>query len=376
MRVLVAGAGIAGLSVAYWLARVGVEVVVAEKASRLDARGYGMNLVGQCLRVLDEMGLRDVLEEQRLPVTENRVLERDGTLVRKLDIAEFNSPGSGLFIRRSALQDALAGATAPSVDLRLSTPVREIVDTPDGVLARLGGSEEPFSLAIGADGIHSAVREIVCPDAVSRSLGVHYVAVSLDARFPDTEGAYTVNGPGGRAATLTMVSESEWTGLFWVRDSNEPVPAPDEARHYLTRQFSGFGWIIPEIIERIDPRRCYCGEAVQIRADRWSNGRTTIIGDAAWCLSPVAARGAAAALVGARRLGNALTAGGDIEASCEDFERDFRPVAERAQQTAAQTLEYMLPLEDSAAAMQAGYLRTMAEEALQQAMRAQFADGF
>jgi len=375
MRVLVAGAGIAGLTVAHWLARGGADVVVAEQSSRLDARGYGLNLVGQCLSVLDEMGLRDMLEAQRLPVRQNRVLERDGTLVRQLDISEFNSPGSGLFIRRSALQKALAAAAGTSVDLRLNTPVRAIENTLDGVRARLGASEESFSLAIGADGIHSAVRQAVCPDAASKSLNVQYVAVTFDARFDDTEGAYTINGPGGRAATLTMVSDSEWTGLFWVRNSMEPVPAPHEARDYLTRQFSAFSWIVPEIIERIDLHRSYCGEAIQIRANRWTNGRVTIVGDAAWCLSPVAARGAAASLVGASQLANALTADRDVDAACARFEREFRPVVERAQQVAARTIEYMLPLDEGDAAMQARYLRTMSEEAIQQAMRAQFADG-
>jgi len=376
MRVLVAGAGIAGLTVAHWLARGGADVIVAEKASRLDARGYGLNLVGQCLTVLAEMGVRNVLEAQRLPVRQTRVLERDGALVRQLDISEFNSPGSGLFIRRSALQQALAAALGTSVHLRLSTPVRVIVNTPDGVRARLGASEESFCLVIGADGIHSAVRESVCPDAVSKSLNVQYVAVSFDARFGDTEGAYTITGPGGRAATLTMVSENEWTGLFWVRNSSEPVPVPHKARDYLRRQFADFGWIVPEIIERIDLRRSYCGEATQIRANHWTDGRVTIVGDAAWCLSPVAARGAAAALVGARRLADLLTGEGDLDAACAGFEREFRPVVERAQQVAARTLDYMLPLDEGAAAMQASYLRTMSEGAIQQAMRAQFADGF
>jgi 2-polyprenyl-6-methoxyphenol hydroxylase-like FAD-dependent oxidoreductase len=376
MRVLVAGGGIAGLTVAHWLARGGADVVVAEKSSRLDARGYGLNLVGQCLSVLDEMGLRDMLEAQRLPVRQNRILERDGTLVRQLDISEFNSPRSGLFIRRSALQEALATAAGTSVDLRLSTPVGVIESTPDGVRAQLGASEESFSLAIGADGIHSAVRQAVCPDAETKSLNVQYVAVSFDARFGGTQGAYTINGPGGRAATLTMISDSEWTGLFWVRNSTEPVPVPEEAREYLTRHFGAFGWIVPEIIERIKARRAYCGEATQIRANRWTNGRATIIGDAAWCLSPVAARGAAAALVGARQLANSLTTEGDIDAACARFEREFRPVAERAQQVAARTIDYMLPLDEGGAAMQARYLRTMSEEAIQQAMRAQFADGF
>jgi 2-polyprenyl-6-methoxyphenol hydroxylase-like FAD-dependent oxidoreductase len=309
-------------------------------------------------------------------VRQNRVMQHDGVLLRQLDIAAFNSPGSGLFIRRSALQHALATAMSTSVDLRLNTPVRVLETAPDGVHARLGGSEESFSIVIGADGIHSAVRETVCPNAVSHSLNVHYVAVNFDARLADTEGGYTINGPAGRAITLTKLSESEWTGLFWVRNSQQSVPAANEVRDYLKRQFADFGGFVPEIMEHIDSRRTYCGEAIQIRAHRWTHNRVTILGDAAWCLSPVAARGAAAALVGARQLGNLLTVDNNIDAACARFEREFRPIVERAQQVAAQTMDYMLPLDERAAAMQAHYLQTMSEEAMQQAMRGQFADGF
>jgi len=374
MRVLVVGAGIAGLTAAHGLARAGADVGVADKASRLDAHGYYLNLVGQCLSVLEAMGLREALEAARVPVRSNRVLERDGTLVRALDLSELNAPGVGLFVRRSALQAALVSALGPAIDLRLGTPVHVTVNAPDGVRVQLGGAEDTFDLVIGSDGVHSAMRHEVSPSDAMVPLGVHYVAINVEGKFPDVEGAYTVNGPG-RAITLTMVSDHRWTGLFWVRNADEPVPRPGEVRAYLARQFSGFGWIVRDLIERIDEQRCHCGEATQVRAERWNHDAIALLGDAAWCLSPVAARGGAAALVGARRFVEALAAAPDLATASADFEREFRPVVHRAQQVAAQTLDYMLPLDEHAMANQARYLRTMSEAALQHAMRAQFADG-
>jgi 2-polyprenyl-6-methoxyphenol hydroxylase-like FAD-dependent oxidoreductase len=376
VRILISGAGIAGLSAGYWLAKSGAQVVIVEKACRLDDAGYGINLVGGSLGVLDAMGILGTLERLRLPVTAHHLMGRDGGVVRSLDISEFNSPGAGLFLRRSDLQQALVGALGRSVELRLSTTIVELSGQEHGVRARFAnGGDELFDMVVGADGLHSGVRPLAFGHVTAHSLEVLCFAFTVRGDFESAWGAHTLTAPG-RAATITRLSEREWTGLFWVRAPDAELPDRSAGTAYLAQRFGDFGWIVRDIVDAIDERRgVYADVAAQIRMPTWHRGRVVLLGDAAHCLSPLATRGAGAALLGGRQLADSLHTSSRLDEAFAHYESCLRARIDRVQQVAVRNAEMMLPRNDETLQMQFGFLRSMPDSAMRDVMRQQFADG-
>lgn len=203
------GAGIAGLTSAWWLERAGWDVLVVEKAPSFRAGGYMIDFFGPGHEVARRMGLLPALEQRRAPISSVTSVDSRGRRRGEISTAAYEAVADGVI---SLLRGDLASVIRDDVraPIRYGTTVSSI---DDGRVTFSDGSVDVFDLVVGADGVHSQVRELVFGPSSSfvRYLGHHTAAFSVH----DPELSARI---GYRYQMLTM--PNRMIGCYAVRDGS------------------------------------------------------------------------------------------------------------------------------------------------------------
>ena len=353
MRIIINGAGIAGPTLAYWLRKAGHEVVLVEAAPQLRTGGYVIDfgLVGY--DITEKMGLIPRLRELGYQVRELRFVDREGRTSASLSIDALVrlTHGRGITLRRSDLATTIYGALEGTVETIFGDSVASIEEA--GARVRVGFDHAPpreADLVIGADGLHSRVRQLVFgPDArVEVSLGYQAAAFEVEGYRPRDELVYVGYGAPGRQVFRFSIREDKTLFLFAFRDEYLPGESPtndEERKSVVTQVFADVGWECPQILAAMARvGNIYFDRVSQIRLDRWSRGRTALVGDAAACVSLLAGQGSILAMAEAYVLAGELrNCGGDYVAAFAHYEQRLMALLKRKQKSAAKFASSFAP---------------------------------
>jgi 2-polyprenyl-6-methoxyphenol hydroxylase-like FAD-dependent oxidoreductase len=353
MKVIINGAGIAGPTLAYWLQKTGHEVLLVEAASQLRTGGYVIDfgLVGY--DIAEKMGLIPRLRELGYQVREMRFVDPKGRSSASMPVDALDRLTHGRYItlRRSDLAATIYDALGGTVETIFGDSVASIEEA--GGCVRVGFDHAPpreADLVIGSDGLHSRVRQLVFgPDAgVEVSLGYHVAAFEVEGYRPRDELVYLGHGVPGRQIYRFSMREDKTLFLFIFRDEYLPPenPANDQERKsVLTNIFADVGWECPQILAALaSVGNIYFDRASQIRLDRWTKGRTALVGDAAACVSLMAGQGSILAMAEAYLLAGELrNCGGDSSAAFARYEQRLMPYLKRKQKSVAKSASSIAP---------------------------------
>lgn len=352
MRILVSGAGVAGLSAGIDLARAGHEIEIVERANHLRFNGSPIDVRGDAIGTARAMGILDAVHEHRITLTEQTTfVDRSGAPVAALATQEINDSPDDIELPREDLMTILRQALPREVDLRFSESITRLVDDPDGVAVTFAsGRQAVYDIVVGADGAHSAVRRLVFgpEQEFTEPLGV-YVAIANapdEAMAGDARIMEILNLPGRLAGVGRYRDRA--LALFEFRSAPIDVDHRDLAAHQriLAEAFDGIDdWKVPQLIEAAmqDPE-LYFDAIALVRMPTWHRGRVVLIGDAAHCATPMSGRGTSLALLGAWTLAEELgRQGADLEAAFDAYERRQRPRAAAAQESAQGGADLLLP---------------------------------
>src|SRR6516225_5401717 len=353
MRVIINGAGIAGPTLAYWLRKACHEVVLVEAAPRLRTGGYVIDfgLVGY--DIAEKMGLIPRLRELGYQVRELRFVDRQGRTSASMSVDALARLTHGRYItlRRSDLAATIYGALDGTVETIFGDSVASIEEA--GACVRVGFEHAPpreADLVIGADGLHSRVRQLVFgPDSgVEVSLGYHVAAFEVEGYRPHDELVYLGYGVPGRQIYRFSMREDKTLFLFVFRHEYLPAESPandQERKSVLTNVFADVGWECPQILAALaSVGSIYFDRASQIRLDHWTKGRTALVGDAAACVSLLAGQGSILAMAEAYVLAGELrNCRGDYDAAFARYEQRLMPLLKRKQKSAAKFASSFAP---------------------------------
>ena len=341
LRVAIVGAGMGGLAAAATLRRVGIDVQVYEQAGRFGRIGAGIQMMPNSMKVLRGIGIEDRL--RKIAFAPFSHLNRDafsGEVSGELPMPESLYGAPYLCMHRADLHDALASAV-PSDIIHLNKKLTGL-DQGGGrvTLSFADGSKAVADALIGADGVHSLVRDLLLgPQQPFNKGRVAYRGVFKAALL------------GGREISP---SRTKWWGtdrhivMYYIsaaRDELYFVTSLPEPIEWATREsWSATGDVV-------ELRKAYAGfhEEVRMVLDacpschkwailereplaRWSEGRVALLGDACHPMTPYMAQGAATSIEDAAVLARCLEMdGGNVEAAFARYEAHRKPRTTRIQ---------------------------------------------
>jgi 2-polyprenyl-6-methoxyphenol hydroxylase-like FAD-dependent oxidoreductase len=342
--VLVVGAGVAGSTLAYWLAHHGIGATVVERSDGQRSSGSPVDVRGPALAVLEQMNLVASLREAATPATTLAVVDGRG---RRIGWIPTQTSDDGLEILRGDLAAILAGAARDRAEFLYDESVTALRDDGHGVDVTFErAAARRFDLVVGADGLHSRVRRLrFGPESRwTTHLGLYIATTTVGAVPTDRHTVFMHNGPGRAVAVHPTTGRESAAFIFRHPELDLDERDTQHPKQLVTDTYSGMEWRVPELLERVrDSEDLYFDSVSRVRLDTWSRGRTTLVGDAASCVS-LLGEGSSMAIVGAATLVQALVAQPYAPAEAlERYERAHRKRVLRRQRGVALTSHLLVP---------------------------------
>ncbi|WP_199272379.1 FAD-dependent monooxygenase [Paraburkholderia acidisoli] len=316
LKVGINGGGIGGLAAAIAIGRAGHEVTVFEQAEAFGRVGADINLTPNAVRALDGLGVGELLRETAArPSARISRMWDTGAETSRLpmsDEAERQYGAPQLTMHRADVVNALAQAV-PAERLRLGHRVKGFAQREDGATVTLAnGGAHDFDLVIGADGIHSGVREFVFGEDRPQFTGVvSYRAVVPATKLAGLELGTFVKwwGPTPESQIVTFplnrgrdvfifatTAQTDWTNESWT------APGDPDALRDAYQHFHADARALLAACDTVLASALYVRDPLPL----WSRGSFTLLGDACHPMMPFMAQGAGMAIEDAVVLSRAL----------------------------------------------------------------------
>lgn len=319
MRALIAGGGIGGLAAGVALRRAGIDVLVLERAARIEEVGAGLSLWANAMLALRCLGVEERVAEAGSILTRLTTVSSIGTTIQNLDLGAINQQAGAdsVCAHRADLQRTLAEAL-PSTAIRTSAACMSFTEESDGVSVLLeNGETERGDLLIGADGIRSVIRRQLLGDVAPRYAG--YVALRGIARvsgwlppgeqlFVQGRGVQVGVLPCGRDRTYWFATRNAKAGTRWTKQQ-------------MLDLFRGWPEVVAAVVAATGERAIVQSDVIdRPPSRRWGQGCVTLLGDAIHPTTPNLGQGACQALEDAVALGECLGKQSSVEESLRAYE--------------------------------------------------------
>jgi 2-polyprenyl-6-methoxyphenol hydroxylase-like FAD-dependent oxidoreductase len=346
-NVLISGASVAGPALAFWLNRYGFRATIVERAPAVRPGGYAVDFRGASVRVLERMGLLAQVQAVQTRIGAITIVDRNNKKVASMPDG-FTS--GELEILRGDLADIFHRVTRESTEYIFDDSIAAMEQSSAGVdVLFQSGNRRRFDLAVGADGLHSRVRSLAFGDEANfvRYLGYHVSIFTVPNHLHlDHSGLYY--GTLGKKVGIFSGGdprEAKASFFFATRPLDFDRRDTEQQKAILRDHFQQEGWEVPRLLEIMSTAPDFYFDSVsQVKMEKWSAGRIVLLGDAAYCASPLSGMGTGMAVVGAYILAGELTqAGGDYALAFARYESLMRNFVDQCQKIADGGTDWFVP---------------------------------
>ena len=296
LRVLIAGGGIAGLSLARALKDAGHSPLVIERKREWPTKGTAHYLPANAVRALDQLGLGEAVAATAHPISRQRVTGASGRTLVDLAVSSiWGEDASCPAIRHNTLHELLRAATF-DVSVRLGTTIAARLH--DGEIKLSDCSVQHYDVLVGADGVGSVVRTAGIGGAEPKHTGRWCWRFIADGWDGEDDTWHARLAPGRSLVTMPLGEGAVYCYADIASANGRP---PGDWRDY----FDGFGKPIADLLAQAG--QAYSTPITEVDQPYAFLGRTVLIGDAAHAMSPALAQGVALAVEDALVLSETLS---------------------------------------------------------------------
>ncbi|GHO84767.1 FAD-dependent oxidoreductase [Dictyobacter formicarum] len=334
MKILIIGGGISGLAVALALHRTGQQVTVFERSQAIQEVGAGLTIWPNAIRVLQELGLTNVIPEIGMPAHYRTIRTWRGALLSQIEVDAIAGSPMRL-MHRADLQGALFNALRDaSIPVELGARCTGFSQDENGVHAQFAdGRTADGDLLVGADGIRSVVR-----GQLFGIPNIHYTGYTswrgiaeVDARYIPLGISSETWGVGRRIGLIPLRNgRMYWFAAYTTPEGQGKDQSSAERKQEVQELFRGWHDPIEPILEATDRSRILRNDVYDIAPlAHWSQGRVVLVGDAAHAMSPNMGQGGCQAIEDAPVLAQCIQASADIPTALHAYEARRKPRTSR-----------------------------------------------
>lgn len=346
-RVLISGAGICGPVLAYWLGRAGLSVTVVERADKLRKEGQTVDIRNEGIQVIKWMGVEEEVRSRTTKEAGLKFVDSENktkaAFPQRDDGMSFTSD---VEIVRGELATVLFEASKKWSEYIFGDSIEAVEDTDSGIRVTLAKNQSrvrEYDMLIVGEGLSSRTRAKVFEEDVRapiRCLNQWVANFSYEKGETDDDWARILHSPGRRALLVRpdgfgrvrcgaiCMDFGEETKLIASSQTSR-----EKQKEFFDNLFKDVGWESEKIRKGlVGCDDLYVQEVAQARCKTWSKGRTVLVGDTAYCPSPITGMGTTAAIVGAYILAAEIVKHqDDHRAAFSAYEFYFRPWIEGIQ---------------------------------------------
>lgn len=333
---LISGAGIAGPALAHQLAAHGWRTTIVERFPQRRDEGHNIDVRGAACEVVRRMGIEEDVRAANTTEIGMRFVRDDGSTA-----ASFPMDDSGrregitaeLEILRGELSRILIEHTRDTTEYRFDTQIADLTDAGNHVTAVLDDDTTiDTDLVVIAEGLRSRTRNLVIPVAVT-DLDMYIAYLQIPRQESDDRWWNWQHVPESRSIHLRPDNLGTTRAMLSFMSTVRGLEDLDRSDHIaiLRKTFADAGGAAPRILAQLDAAPMYFDAIGQVRAPSWRKGRVALLGDAAFCPSPVGGGGSSLALIGAYVLAGELSRTVDLDAALGRYEQFMRPYVTAAQ---------------------------------------------
>ena len=335
-KVLISGASIAGPTLAYWLAQYGFTVTIVERAPSLRLGGQNIDVNGPAQLVARKMGIEDAIRAANTGEMGLQFIGQNGQVAAAFPK---DGPFSGtqeLEIIRGDLVSILYKRTKQEVIYWFGDSITALEQQSDQVnVTFASGKMDTFQLVIAADGVRSRTRRLVFGEEPRfEYLGIYTAYLTIPRQPTDNDWWRWYTAVESRIVMLRPDNQGMMRAsvAFLADEQAYDQLSGTEQKRVLKEKLAGAGWETERIVKALDEvSDVYFDKVGQVKAPRWFDGRVAMIGDAAYCPTPLTGKGTTLAMVGAYLLAGELASHSDHQAAFTAYEQRMRPYVEDVQ---------------------------------------------
>lgn len=297
IKILISGAGIAGLVLARLLKKLGIPFKIIEQRSQFTSDGAGIALPANAVKALRHIELGKEIDQHTHQVKKIIYTDSAGTVLSEKSLLE-KPLDSDKFValHRHKFHDILDQEMANLVDF--NTSITQMTQTANGVRVKFNqpdSKEEEFSMVVGADGVNSTVRQLMFNAPPLVDLGVTIWRWTCNYSTAELQPTYAWG-----AKDLFMaypIGPNEVYCYAHVYDPESQLIKSSDPKAILTKHFNQHGGIVKTMLSILpDNQFIIPGRLRSVPKPLFVSGRVVLIGDAGHACSPMLQQGASGAL--------------------------------------------------------------------------------
>lgn len=328
MKILISGAGVAGLTAAHWLSLYGHEVEVVERSINFNSnRGYVIIFSGAGLDVAEKMGLRSEIEKHDNNVKNLNLFNMHGKQAARVSIVDFRKLYNNKvhFLLRGDLIKILYGKVKDAQIVRAGSEIVAVENLHDAVNVHfISGEIKKYDLLIGADGAYSKIREMVFGNEKQfvHDLGYQFKVFLKSISDKDPANFYLYSVPKRQKACYPLKNNQEIA--FYIAKNKLVESDLFEDSQLAINSFED--------------------KLIQVRMPSWHRGRVVLLGDSCQCLSLMSGQGASMAMIGAYVLASKLHLHRtNYSVAFQEYQDWIKPHVDRTQRSAQRFIRTFVP---------------------------------
>ncbi|MCI9858834.1 FAD-dependent monooxygenase [Microbacterium proteolyticum] len=301
---LITGASIAGLSAAWWLRRIGWDVTVVERSPAFRDGGQNVDVRGIAREVLDRMALTDAIRAKNTTETGTVIVDAHDKVIAELPSDGPDGATAELEVLRGDFARAILESLPAGVRFVYGEAVAEVDESREDRVSIVteGGERLDAALLVVAEGVRSRTRDLLfaASEVDADPLGITMAFGTIPRTADDDDRWRWYNAVGGRQVHLRPDPYGTTRAILsYAGDEGLAQRDRDDALRVLRERYADAGWQAPRVLDGFESSDdVYIDELTQIRMPGWHRGRVCVIGDAAWCVTPMGGGGSSLALTG------------------------------------------------------------------------------